>query len=148
MRKSGIGIELNTLASRRGVDLQSRRALLLLPFMLLPLNGHAQQAGSAFIGIWQGEVPGISNARLIISAVKSSGQVEGRMEFALQSFVSTFGDKADPGKHTSYGMVSGATLTILSALGGKYELTLNGNTLAGIYTRSLDYKVPVTFKRS
>jgi hypothetical protein len=148
MRKSGMDIELHALASRRGVDLQFRRALLLWPLVLLPLNGHAQQAGSAFVGIWQGEVPGISNARLIISAVKSSGQIEGRMEFVLQSFVSTFGDKADPGKNTSYGVVSGAALTILSALGGKYELTLNGNIMAGIYTRSLDYKVPVTFKRS
>ena len=127
--------------------MQSRRALIVTPFLLLPLQGHAQ-AGSGFIGNWQGDVPGISAARLIVTAVKPNGQVEGRMEFDLQSFVSTFGDKADPSKNTNYGVISGSTLIIDSSLGGRYELTLNGNRLSGVYTRGTTYKAAVTFIKS
>lgn len=113
----------------------------------MPLQGHAQ-AGSAFIGNWQGDVPGISAARLIVTAVKPNGQVEGRMEFDLQSFVSTFGDKADSSKNTNHGVISGSTLIIESALGGRYELNLNGNRLSGVYTRGNTYRVAVTFNKS
>ena len=127
--------------------MQSRRALIVAPFLLLPLQGHAQ-AGSAFIGNWQGDVPGISAARLIVTAVKPNGQVEGRMEFDLQSFVATFGDKADSIKNINYGVISGSTLIIESALGGRYELNLNGNRLSGVYTRGNTYSVPVTFNKS
>ena len=127
--------------------MQSRRALIAAPLLLLPLQGHAQ-AGSAFIGNWQGDVPGISAARLMVTAVKPNGQIEGRMEFDLQSFVSTFGDKADSIKNINYGVISGSTLVIESALGGKYELTLEGNRLSGFYTRGNTYKVPVTFNKS
>ena len=127
--------------------MQSRRALIAAPLLLLPLQGHAQ-AGSAFIGNWQGDVPGISAARLTVTAVKPNGQVEGRMEFDLQSFVSTFGDKSDSIKNINYGVISGSTLIIDSALGGKYELTLDGNRLSGFYTRGNTYKVAVTFSKS
>jgi len=127
--------------------MQSRRALIAAPFLLLPLQGYAQ-APSAFIGNWQGDVPGISAARLIVTAVKPNGQVEGRMEFDLQSFVSTFGDKADPSKNTNRGVISGSTLIIDSSLGGRYELNLNGNRLSGVYTRGNTYRVAVTFNKS
>jgi hypothetical protein len=127
--------------------MQSRRALITAPLLLMPLQGHAQ-AGSGFIGNWQGDVPGISAARLIVTAVKPNGQVEGRMEFDLQSFVSTFGDKADSSKNTNHGVISGSTLIIESALGGRYELNLNGNRLSGVYTRGNTYRVAVTFNKS
>jgi len=73
----------------------TRRVFVLAAIMSLPLAGQAQQAGAGFVGEWQGNVTGIGEARLIITGVKASGEVEGRMEFGLQSFVSTFGDKAD-----------------------------------------------------
>jgi hypothetical protein len=126
--------------------MQSRRALFSGPFLLLPLYGYAQ--GATFVGNWNGEVPGIGPARLIITAVGGSGQVEGRMEFELKSFVSTFGDKADTVKNTNRGVVSGSTLIIDSALGGRYELNLGGNQLSGLYTRGTTYRVAVTFTRS
>ena len=93
-------------------------------------------------------IPGISAARLMVTAVKPNGQVEGTMEFDLQSFVSTFGDKPDSIKSINYGVISGSTLIIESALGGKYELTLDGNRLSGFYTRGNTYKVAVTFNKS
>jgi hypothetical protein len=113
---------------------------------LVPLQLRAQ--GTAFVGRWEGDVPGISAARLIITAVRADGLVEGRMEFDLQSFVSTFGDKPDSAKNTNRGEISGSTLVIESALGGKYELTLEANRLNGFYTRGTTYRVPVTFTKA
>jgi hypothetical protein len=112
---------------------------------LFPVVGHAQ---SGFIGQWQGEVEGVGKARLIITAVKPNGQVEGRMEFDLQSYVSTFGDKADSSKNINYGMVSGTALAIDSALGGKYELTLNGSTLSGSYARGTTFRGKASFTKA
>lgn len=109
-------------------------------------TGHAQQ-GSAFVGEWQGKIDGIGDARLIITAVKPSGQVEGRMEFALQSFVSTFGDKWNSADRINHGVVSGSLLTIESALGGIYRLTLSGDQLAGSYTRGTTFNGTVSFKK-
>ena len=116
-----------------------------MALVLWPVCSHAQPAG--FVGNWQGEVPGISAARLFITAVRPNGQIEGRMEFDLQSFVSTFGDKPDSTKNMNHGVVSGAVLVIESALGGRYDLTLEGNRLNGFYTRGTTYRVPVTFSR-
>jgi hypothetical protein len=130
----------------------SRRIFLVLPFLFLPLRGHAQPAGTPFVGEWQGEVPGIGGARLIISAVRQNGQVEGRMEFARMaardSFVSVFADKAEPSKNTNFGIVSGSTLSIKTALGGRYNLQRDGDRLTGTYSRATDYNVPVNFKKS
>jgi len=132
--------------------MQSRRIFLTLPFLFLPLRGHTQPAGAAFVGEWQGEVPGIGDARLIISAVRQNGQVEGRMEFsrvaARESFISMFADKAEPGKNTNSGIVSGSTLSIKTALGGRYDLQRDGDRLTGTYTRATDYNVPVSLKKS
>jgi hypothetical protein len=126
--------------------MQSRRAFVAALLLLVPVLGHAQ--GAAFVGNWQGDVPGIGAARLIVTAVRPNGQVEGRMEFDLQSFVSTFADKADSVKNTNRGVVSGSMLVIDSALGGRYELTLAGNRLSGVYTRGTTYKVAVAFNKS
>ena len=125
--------------------MQSRRALVVAALALLPSQTRAQ---AGFVGNWQGDVPGISAARLFITAVRPNGQVEGRMEFDLQSFVATFGDKPDLTKNINHGVVSGSALVIESALGGRYELNLSGNRLNGVYTRGTTYKVPVTFTRS
>ena len=126
--------------------MQSRRVFVAALLFLVPALGRAQ--GAAFVGNWQGDVPGIGAARLIVTAVRPNGQVEGRMEFDLQSFVSTFADKADSVKNTSRGVVSGSMLVIDSALGGRYELTLAGNRLSGVYTRGTTYKVAVAFNKS
>ncbi len=92
-------------------------------------------------------MPGIGPARLIITAVGGNGLVEGRMEFELKSFVSTFSDKADMVKNTNRGVVSESTLIIDSALGGTYELHPWGDQRAASIGRATDatYWVAVTF---
>lgn len=125
-----------------------RRGLLLLAITPLgPWPSLAQPRGSGFVGQWEGEVDGIGRARLIIVAVKPSGQVEGRMEFELHAYTSTFGDKADSGAKTSLGMVSGQALTIESSLGGTYRLAMSGDQLAGTYSRGTTFSGKATFKR-
>ena len=51
-------------------------------------------------------------------------------------------------KNINHGVVSGPALAIESALGGSYELALDGDRLSGVYTRGTTYKVAVTFTRS
>jgi hypothetical protein len=104
------------------------------------------QQSAGFVGQWQGTVEGLGEAKLIITAVRADGLVEGRMEFALQSYVSTFAAKSDSLK-TNRGIVSGQTLTIDAALGGTYRLTLSGNQLAGTYSRGTTLSGPASFKR-
>lgn len=106
----------------------------------------AQQAGG-FVGQWQGTVDGIGEAKIIITAVKPDGHVEGRMEFGMHSHVSAFADKSNPVQQTSVGTVSGATLTIEAALGGTYRLMLSGNALAGRYTRGTTFDGAASFRR-
>jgi len=122
-----------------------RRWLLAAAAWLVPLAGHAQ---SAFVGRWQGEVEGVGKARLVTTAVKPNGQIEGRMEFDLQSYISTFADKADSIKNTNYGMISGTALAIDSALGGTYEPTLSGNPLNGTYARGTTLRGKASFVRA
>jgi hypothetical protein len=115
----------------------------------LASRGHAQSGGSALIGTWMGEVEGVGAVRLIVTAVKPSGQLEGRMEFDLQSFVSQFGDAADAGpKKTNHGMLSGSEVRIESALGGTYELVLQGNLLTGTYIRGTTFRGKAAFRKS
>ena len=128
--------------------MQSRRVFLMSPILLQPLQADAQAVKATFVGIWQGEVPGIGDARLIISAVKQNGQVEGRIEFIRRSTRQRFGNKADPTTNTNYGVVSGSTLSIETAIGGRYHLNLNGDQLSGVYVRGTTYRVAVSFKRS
>lgn len=127
--------------------MKSRRVFVIAAILSAPLTVLAQQPGAGFVGEWQGQVPGIGDARLIVTSVRPDGQIEGRMEFSLQSFVSTFGDKADSAKRTNHGVVSGSTLGIDSALGGKYELSRNGDQLSGTYTRGTTMTVAVGFKK-
>jgi hypothetical protein len=128
--------------------MKSRRCFIAASVLLLPLASQAQPAGAGFVGEWQGDVPGIGGTRLIVTSVRPTGQVEGKMEFALQSFVSTFGDKVDAGKNTNYGLVSGTTLVIDAALGGKYTLQREGDRLTGTYTRGTTYNVAVSLKKA
>lgn len=108
----------------------------------------AQQAGSPFVGTWKGDIPGIGETTLTIVAVGGDGRVEGRMEFALQGFASTFSDKADSVKRTNQGTVSDGTLTIEAALGGRYVLRRSGDGLSGRYTRGTTLDVAVTMRKS
>ncbi len=128
--------------------MKSRRVFVLAAVLSLPLAALAQPTGAGFVGEWQGQVPGIGDARLIVTSIRPDGQVEGRMEFALQSFVSPFGDKVDSTKQTNRGIVSGSALIIESALGGKYELSRNGDQLSGTYTRGTTMNVAVSFKKT
>lgn len=123
-----------------------RRRSIILGLMALPAAARAQ--GADLIGEWQGDVAGIGAARIVITGVKPNGQIEGRMEFELQSFVSTFADKADSGPDkTNLGIASGPSLTIESALGGTYNLVQQGNSLKGTYTRGTTFSGPATFTR-
>jgi hypothetical protein len=114
----------------------------------LPLLAHAQPAASGFVGNWQGSIEGVGEATLVITAVRPNGQVDGRMQFALHSHASEFGDKFDPSKNMSHGRVAGALLTIETPLGGLYDLQRNGDQLSGTYRRGTTYKVAVTFRKS
>jgi hypothetical protein len=117
---------------------------MILALLMTFDASQAQQAGR-FIGQWQGTVDGIGDAKLIITGVRPDGRIEGRMEFALQSHVATFGDKPHPVQNTSVGVASGSTLTIEAALGGTYRLTLSGDQLAGSYTRGTTFNGRASF---
>ena len=123
-----------------------RRTTITLAVVTFALATAAQQS-SGFVGQWLGNVDGIGEAKLIVTAVRADGRIEGRMEFALQSYVSTFGDKADSVRNTNRGVVSGSTLAIDAALGGTYRLTLSGDGLAGTYTRGTTFSGSAIFKR-
>lgn len=129
------------------MSVASRRLLMALPLLALVRPGMAQQAPAGLVGEWRGQVEGIGGVRLFVTAVAPNGQIQGRMEFDLQSFVSTFGDKADSVKSTNHGVVSGNIVTIEAALGGTYRLTLAGNRLAGRYTRGTTFDGAATFEK-
>ena len=128
--------------------MQSRRIVIAALLTLLSPAGRAQPAAAAFVGTWKGDVPGIGEATLFISSVGGDGRVEGRMEFALQGFVSTFADKADSVKRTNQGTVADGTLTIEAALGGRYVLRRTAEGLSGRYIRGTTLDVPVTLRKS
>jgi hypothetical protein len=123
------------------------RRLAIVAALALSLPAFGQQAGSPFNGKWAGDVPGVGAARLTILQVRPTGQVEGGMEFELQSYSSKFRDKFEPATNSSRGMVDASTLVIESALGGVYQLVLQGDVLSGTYARGTTYRVPVQFKR-
>jgi hypothetical protein len=127
--------------------MQSRRTFMAAVLCALSTRSVAQTAGGSFVGTWKGDVPGIGETTLIIGAVGGDGRVAGRMEFALQGFISTFADKADPVKRTNQGTVSDETLTIEAALGGRYVLRRSGDGLSGRYTRGTTLDVPVTLRK-
>ena len=111
------------------------------------LPAFGQQTASPFVGKWAAEVSGVGAAKLTIVQVRPSGQVEGGMEFEFQSYTSTFGDKFEPATNSSHGRVEGSALVIESALGGLYQLMLQGDVLSGTYARGTTYRVPVQFRR-
>jgi hypothetical protein len=125
-----------------------QRIVLTLALLLGFSASMAQQAGG-FVGQWQGTVDGIGEAKIVITSVNPDGRIEGRMEFALHSFVATFDDKPHPIEKTSVGVVSHGelTLTIEAALGGTYRLTLSGDNLAGSYTRGTTFSGKAAFHR-
>lgn len=128
--------------------MQSRRLFIAGLLTSLASASVAQPAGGAFVGTWKGDIPGVGASTLIIVAVGRAGRVEGRMEFALQGYVSTFADKADSLKRTNQGNVFDGTLTIEAALGGRYVLRRTGDSLSGRYTRGTTLDVPVTLRKS
>lgn len=132
----------------RDIHMQSRRVFIAGFLVSVSSAGLAQPAGGSFVGAWKGDVPGIGEATLIVSAVGADGRVEGRMEFSLQGFVSTFAEKADSVKRTNQGTVADGTLTIESALGGRYVLQRNGDAVSGRYSRGTTMDVPVTLRKS
>jgi hypothetical protein len=124
------------------------RRLLLSAFAMLPAAARAQSASAGLIGEWQGEVDGIGSARIVITGIRPNGQVEGRMEFEMQSFVSAFGDKAQSGpEKTNLGIASGPSLTIESSLGGTYRLVREGDSLKGSYVRGTTFTGSAAFTR-
>ena len=125
--------------------MQSRR-FVMGALLLVPFASQAQQA-SPFVGTWAGQVEGIGNARLIITAVKADGLAEGRMEFELQSYVTPLGAKVDGGANTSAAVVSGSGLRIETAMGGRYDLVLNGNRLTGTYARGTTMRTAASFTK-
>jgi hypothetical protein len=127
--------------------MSSQRAVLMILALLMTFGASLAQQAGGFIGQWQGTVDGIGDARLIITGVRPDGRIEGRMEFALQSHVATFGDKPHPVQNTSVGVASGSILTIEAALGGTYRLTLSGDQLAGSYTRGTTFNGRASFRR-
>ena len=128
--------------------LLQRMALTALAVLLTFGTSLAQQAGG-FVGQWQGTVDGIGEAKIIITNVGPDGRVEGRMEFALHSHVSTFADKSNPIQLTSVGVASGdtVTLTIEAAFGGTYRSAVSGDSLAGSYTRGTTFEGKASFRR-
>jgi hypothetical protein len=90
----------------------------------------------------------VGDARLVITAVRQTGQVEGRMEFSPKGLVTNFGDKVDPSKSINYGVVSGLSLRIETGLGGIYNLRREGDRLNGSYARGTTYNVSVVFERA
>ena len=108
----------------------------------------AAQSGSPFVGEWAGQVEGVGEAKIVITGVGANGRVAGRMEFTLNSFTSTFGDGATPGPPPSnVGVVAGNVLSIDSALGGRYELTLSGKQLSGSYVRGTTFRGNAEFTK-
>lgn len=126
--------------------LVQRIVLAVLALSLAFGTSLAQQA-AGFVGQWQGTVDGIGEARIFITAVKPDGRVEGRMEFIMQSFVADFSDKVDPIRKTNVGVAAGGVLTIETALGGVYRLTLSGDRLAGRYVRGTTFDGAASFRR-
>lgn len=81
-------------------------------------------------------------------AVRASGQVDGQMKFPDQNQTFAFGDKLDIANSVNHGMIQGPSLTIETAMGGTYRLTMGSSSLTGEYVRGNTYKVPVTFQKA
>ena len=92
-------------------------------------------------------MPGLGDAEIVVAAVRADGQVDGQMVFPDQQQTFTFGDKLDIAKSINHGVIQKSSLTIETALGGTYRLTMGSNSLNGEYVRGNTYKVPVAFQK-
>ena len=122
------------------------RRLFILGGLAISSLAHAQS--SPFVGRWTGHVRGLGDAEILVSGVRANGQVDGTMVFPEQSKTFNFGNKLDMVNSINHGVVQGSSLTIETALGGTYRLSLAGGRLAGEYVRGTTYKVPVTFQKA
>lgn len=129
-------------------DAVLRRRMALGATLALCSSFATAQSGSPFLGEWAGQVEGIGAARIVITGIDASGRIAGRMEFTLNSFTSAFGDRATPGPPpSSVGVIAGGVLSIDSALGGRYELTLSDKRLSGTYVRGTTFRGKAEFTR-
>ena len=126
----------------------SRRLVAIAGALAVASMARAQQATPQFVGRWTGHVPGLGNAEIVVTAVRANGQVDGQMVFPDQSQTFTFGERLDIAKSINHGVVEGSLLTIETAMGGSYRLTLESGSLRGDYVRGNTYKVPVTFQKA
>jgi hypothetical protein len=124
----------------------SRRVFIFAAALGLGRVAQAQQ--SSLVGRWTGHVPGLGAAEIVVLSIRANGQIEGRMMFPEQDKTFTFGEKLDIVNSINHGMAKGADLTIETAMGGTYRLTLSGGQLAGEYIRGTTYKVPVSFNKA
>jgi len=125
----------------------SRRGFILGGVTISSL-AHAQSSGSPFVGRWTGNVRGLGDAEILVTAVRANGQVDGTMTFLEQVKTFTFGDKLDIVNSINHGVVQGSALTIETALGGTYRLNLADGRLTGQYLRGTTLSVPVTFQKA
>ena len=125
----------------------SRRLFVTTGALTIASMARAQPSMSQFVGRWKGHVPGLGDAEIIVAAVRADGQVDGQMVFPDQQQTFTFGDKLDIAKSINHGVIQKSSLTIETALGGTYRLTMGSNSLNGEYVRGNTYKVPVAFQK-
>lgn len=130
---------MNTVVGRR---------LFTLAALLAFSRTAGAQSASPFIGRWTGHVQGLGDAEIIVDAVRANGRVDGKMVFPEQNKTFTFGDKLDIVNSINQGVVQGSALTIETAMGGTYRLTLANGQLGGEYLRGTTYKVPVSFRKA
>ena len=126
----------------------SSRRLFILGGLILGSAAYAQPAASAFVGRWTGNVRGLGDAEIVVTAVRANGQVDGTMTFPEQAQTFKFGDRLDMVNSINHGVVQGSVLTIETALGGTYRLNLVGGQLTGEYLRGTTMNVPVTFQKA
>ena len=125
----------------------SRRLFAIAAMLTVAPMARAQPM-PPLVGHWKGLVPGLGNAEIIVAAVRTNGQLDGRMVFPDQNQTFAFGDKLDIANSTNHGVLQGSSLTIETAMGGTYRLTVGSGSLDGEYVRGNTYKVAVTFQKA
>ena len=56
---------------------KTSRRLLILGGLAISSLAHAQPSGSPFVGRWKGNVRGLGDAEILVTAVRANGQVDG-----------------------------------------------------------------------
>jgi hypothetical protein len=126
----------------------SRRLFVIAGTLTIASMAHGQQSISQFVGRWKGQVSGLGDAEIIVVGVRANGQVDGQMVFPDQKQTFAFGDKLDIANGINHGVIQGSSLTIETAMGGTYRLTMASSSLNGEYVRGNTYKVPVVFQKA